>query len=690
MASTPSPPPANDLVTEARRLAALQSLQVLDTLPEPVFDAIAASAAQVCEVPIALISLVDAERQWFKANVGLEAAGETPRDLAFCDHAIRGDTPLEVPDATRDPRFAANPLVTGEPDIRFYAGAPIVLEGGERVGTVCVIDRNPRRLDEQQRTMLESLARIASITLQQRRDLLDITRRLADSEAHYRGIVEDQTELIAQATPDGVLGFVNAAYARHVGLTPDAMIGRSLYDFVADGDRAQVRAHLEALGRGAAPAQDICRMKAAEGRARWVAWTHRPVRAADGRVVGLQSVGRDITEQRVAEQRLAESEQRVRRLYEATPAIMHSIDAQGRLLDVSDRWLELLGYRRGEVLGRPSSDFLAPASREKAAEVLPDFFRAGRCDRVPYQFVRSDGQVLDILLSATLERGADGEILRSLAVLEDVTAQRRLEAELGRTHAHLDAVVDNMPALVGFWDADGITRLANRDFQAAVGLPVDKMIGCPLRQVVMSVDPEGYEALAPHVAAVLAGQRQEFECAMLTTSGLRQMRVALVPAQPQAGRIDGFYGTWIDITGMKSLALRQRDSERRYRALFENLHSAYALHEIEVDAQGTPVDYRYLAVNPAFCRMLGTDVANTVGRRATELFPQIATDPADWIGRFGRVALTGESIDFEHRTDTGRWYEIVAYRPEAGQFAIIATDITGRRRLEAELAEARA
>jgi PAS domain S-box-containing protein len=563
MVPTPPPSPVDELVAEARRLAALRSLQVLDTPPEPVFDAIAASAAQVCGVPIALISLLDAGRQWFKANVGLEAAGEIARDVAFCDHAIRADAPFEVPDAARDPRFAGNPLVTGAPGIRFYAGAPIALDGGERVGTVCVIDRDPRRLDEQQRTMLESLARIAGITLQQRRDLLDMTRRLADSE------------------------------------------------------------------------------------------------------------------------------QRSRRLYEATPAVMHSIDPQGRLLDVSDRWLALLGYRREEVLGRRSSDFLTPASREKAAGVLPAFFRAGRCDRVSYQFVRSDGQVVDILLSATLERGPDGAALRSLAVLEDVTAQRRLEAELGRTHAHLDAVVDNMPALVGFWDADGITRLANRDFQSAVGLPVDKIIGCPLRQVVMSVDPEGYEALAPHVAAVLEGRRQEFECAMLTTSGLRQMRVALVPAQPEAGRIDGFYGTWIDITGMKSLALRQRDSERLYRALQENLHSAYALHEIEVDTLGTPVDYRYLAVNPAFCAMVGIEAADVVGRRVTAVFPHVATDPAGWIGRFGRVALTGEAMRFEQRSvTTGRWYEIAAYRPEAGQFAIVATDITGRRRLEEELAEA--
>ena len=684
--------PLSAAASEERRIAALHALDVLDTLPEAAFDAIAASAAQVCGVPIALISLVDVHRQWFKANVGLPGATETPREFAFCDHAIRGDALFEVPDATRDARFAANPLVTGDPDIRFYAGAPIVMPGGERIGTVCVIDRTPRQLDEHQRAMLESLARIASCTLQQRRELLDMTQRLSDSEAHYRAIVEDQSEMISTARPDGTLTFVNAAYARHFGVAAEAMIGRSLYDFVADDDRAQVRAHLEAMLHERQPTANVNRMKSAEGRMRWVAWTNRPVLGAGGRVDGLQSVGRDITEQHVAEERLAESEQRVRRMYEGTPAIMHSIDAHGRLLDVSDRWLALMGYRREEVVGRPSADFLTPASQAHARDVvLPEFFRTGTCDRVAYEFIRSDGQVLDILLSATLERDAQGAVTRSLAVLEDVTAQKRLQAELGRTHAHLDAVVDNMPALVGYWDARTVTRFANRDFQAAVGLPLDQIVERPLLEIIEGIDPRGCADLAPYVAEVLEGRRQDFECPMLTTSGLRQLRVALVPAQPEAGRIDGFYGTWFDITGLKMLELRQRDSEQRYRALFENLNSAYALNAIEVDAEGKPVDYRFLAVNPAFCAMFGLDSATAVGARATTLFPHVTADPADWIGKFGRVALTGQPLHFEQKSaGSGRWFEIVAYRPEPGQFALIAQDISQRKRLEDELAQARA
>ncbi len=552
------------ITEEARRLAALRELGVLDTLPESAFDTITATAAQLCGVPIALISLVDAHRQWFKSSFGMPGANETSRDVAFCDHAIRDDALFEVPDATSDPRFRDNPFVTGEPDVRFYAGAPIVMPNGERIGTVCVIDRAPRELDDHQRSMLTHLAAIVGAMLVQRRQLLEATSRLAESEL------------------------------------------------------------------------------------------------------------------------------RVRRLYEATPAILHSIGPDGRILYVSDRWLALLGYERHEVIGRLSSDFLTPASRAHARDVvLPAFFRTGRCERVEYQFMRRDGSVIDVLLSARLERDEHGGTARSLAVLEDVTDTRRLERELNRTHAHLDAVVDNMPALVGYWDRGAVTRFVNRDFQAAVGLPTDRLIGVRLGEFISALDAQGWGTLEPHVEAVLGGRRQEFEWAMLTTSGLRQLRVTLVPAAPFEGQADGFYGTWFDITGMKSLELRQRNSEQRYRLLFDHLSSGHALHTIEVDEAGTPVNYRYLAMNAAFSAMLGIDAATAVGARVTDVFPDIARDPADWIGRFGRVALTGEPTRFEQLGASGRWWDIVAYRPVQGQFAVIAQDISERKRLEAEVAALR-
>ena len=135
---------------ETQRLKALRDLVLLDTPPEERFDRISAFAASEFDVPMALVSLVDQDRQWFKSNFGVDVR-ETPRDVSFCGHAIAQSTPLIVPDALADPRFADNPMVIGHPFVRFYAGAGLRLPYGQVVGTLCVMDRRPRtfdRLDE--------------------------------------------------------------------------------------------------------------------------------------------------------------------------------------------------------------------------------------------------------------------------------------------------------------------------------------------------------------------------------------------------------------------------------------------------------------------------------------------------------------------------------------------------------------
>lgn len=165
---------------EERRLESLRMLNILDTLPEKDFDDIILIASQICETPIALISLVDNERQWFKAKIGLND-NETPRDIAFCSHAILQDDLFIVPDATKDERFSENPFVTKDPNVRFYAGAPLISPNGFPIGTVCVIDSKPRTLTSKQRNALSALSNQVSRLLQLKSELIKsdaIQRRL--------------------------------------------------------------------------------------------------------------------------------------------------------------------------------------------------------------------------------------------------------------------------------------------------------------------------------------------------------------------------------------------------------------------------------------------------------------------------------------------------------------------------------
>jgi GAF domain-containing protein len=154
--------------SEKRRLNVLWQYDVLDTIPEALFDDLTELAAGICEAPIALISLVDEKRQWFKSRFGTTLT-ETSRDVSFCSHAIKQPDLFIIPDAAKDPRFASNPLVTSDPKIRFYAGAPLTSPDGYALGTLCIIDKVPRELREQQKQALRILARHVVSQLELRR-----------------------------------------------------------------------------------------------------------------------------------------------------------------------------------------------------------------------------------------------------------------------------------------------------------------------------------------------------------------------------------------------------------------------------------------------------------------------------------------------------------------------------------------
>ncbi len=212
-----APEPAN----EALRLATLHGFEVLDTPAEPGFDRITRLAEHLFGCPIVLVSLVDAQRQWFKSEVGLDVH-QTPREIAFCAHAILNSEILEVPDASLDPRFFDNPLVRGEPRVRFYAGAPLEVDPGVRLGTLCLIDRVPRTLSSEERQLLGSLAATVVELLQGRRSsatLVSACRLLeeenADIQAMGAALRRDVSSQLMRI--EAMLGLFKDGHAHEIG-----------------------------------------------------------------------------------------------------------------------------------------------------------------------------------------------------------------------------------------------------------------------------------------------------------------------------------------------------------------------------------------------------------------------------------------------------------------------------------------
>src|SRR5713226_9794250 len=241
--------PAN----EEARIVALDKYAILDTDPEQSFDDLTLLASFVCKTPIALISLVDEDRQWFKSRVGIDAS-ETSRDIAFCSTAILQSDVFVVPDALADERFRDNPLVVSDPHIRFYAGAPLINEEGYALGTLCVVDRAPRELAPEQKEALKALGRLVLAQLEFRRNLILLKEALSDrtKEEHerQRELLHVQETLMRvlglRATPERASRFPGHAGA-HAGVHVLLLCGRSTLP-LTESDCGGIRAGREPSG----------------------------------------------------------------------------------------------------------------------------------------------------------------------------------------------------------------------------------------------------------------------------------------------------------------------------------------------------------------------------------------------------------------------------------------------------------
>ena len=332
---------------EHERLLALYECEVLDTPPDPLFDSITTLAAQVCEAPIALFSLIDRQRQWFKSNYGLTGVRQTGRDMAFCAHAILGEELLEVPDTTRDARFSSNPLVVYDPKIRFYAGMPLKDARGFALGALCVKDYEPRHLTPSQREALQSLGTLASSLLEQRRG----ERRLRESEERFQAAAKATNDVIWDWDLGTDMVWRSENFAQIIGT--DSSAGRfdewmsRVHPEEKDRVITGVRSALAGSGQFWS---DEYRLRARGGKYLFVYDRGYIIRDAAGKSVRMVGCMVDVTIRRESEQQVLDREQRQKVIADLGQRALADPDADSLMTNAVRLVSETTGFEYCRVL----------------------------------------------------------------------------------------------------------------------------------------------------------------------------------------------------------------------------------------------------------------------------------------------------------------------------------------------------
>ena len=424
---------------EVARVQALHQYAVLNTAPEPAYDQLAELAASICGTPLAAVSLIESDRQWIKANVGLNFS-ETARDVAFCAHTIAQRDLLVVPDATLDPRFADNPLVTSEPHIRFYAGAPLITSDGHALGTLCVLDYAPRQLDDQQREALRVLSHqvVARLELRKTKTHLQAVERNAGSTLEaLRASEEFKTRLIACSRDcikvldlEGRLIFMNEGGMQELEICDlGPVLGNSWIDFWEGADREAARAAVEQARRG-----DIGRFTGffatrVRQQPRWWDVVVSPIRDSAGNPQQILALSRDVTAQKLSENALRDAIRFNRAIIEDAAEGIIVYDRELRYQVFNPSMERLTGKRAEEVLGKVAPEVF-PRLRTSGVEDIMRRALSGEVVKVSDLLVpKHSAQGQDVWESCTFapQFDAEGNIVGVIALVFDVTERHRAE-----------------------------------------------------------------------------------------------------------------------------------------------------------------------------------------------------------------------------------------------------------------------
>ena len=449
--------------SEAARLAALADYGVLDTAPEEAFDRLTRLACDLFDAPIALVSLVDQDRQWFKSRCGVDV-DQTPRSWAFCAHAIEqaAGSIMVIEDTRADPRFVCNPLVVSEAGFRFYMGAVLTDADGHNLGTLCVIDQKPRpapsptdieRLKSLAAIVVDELAlRRASRAVLERQRLLEMAEagrikaaRLADEEARRAALAEAAAGLGYWRLDLATQEFTGSDQLYRVyGLDPDAPLNLQGLRAMAHSDTTSTIERIDAVAATGHPAERIIiGITRTDGEVRHLASDMAAERDNDGRIIAVVGTLMDVTDQENDKMALVKSEERFRRLAMNASDIVCEIGVDGILTFVSPAVLAITGYAPDEVVGRRYASLMHPehaATVRAMSHAVMDTQGATPPRPIEFRSVHRSGREIWLECQPTpVLDPITGRCVGITDVVRDITARKQLEAELRQAREAAEA-----------------------------------------------------------------------------------------------------------------------------------------------------------------------------------------------------------------------------------------------------------
>ncbi len=541
---------------------------------------------------------------------------------------------------------------------------------------------------------------------------------LRKSEERYRIIAEDMPALICRFLADGTLTFVNSFYCNYFNTQYEDLVGSNLFQLMLEAEKAFVKSKFLSLDQKRPFITYEHKTLGMDGKEYWQRWTDRALFNEKGEVMEYQSIGEDITERKQTEQQLAESEARLRALIANSGDLIVVIDAEGKITFASPSSEHIFGYKPEDAIGRNFMEWLHPEDYEEALAALQSRRQTSgtALQNIQVRGLHKDGswRYVEALGTNLID---DPAIKGIVLNIRDVTEQKHAELErqiiyeimqgvafshnlgefLGLVHYSIGRIIraDNFFVSLhnpstGFFDdvycVDQFDEVLEPSRREGSLTSYIFRTGNPL----LATDEKFKELIALGEVQLIGVDSKSWIGVPLKTAG-KTIGVMAIQDYATAGLYSEKDLAFLaSISGQVASAVERkkaeeilRESENRYRLLFDTMMDGFALHEIICDKNGKPCNYRFLEVNPSFEQMTGIIAAEIIGKTVLEAMPDTE---AYWVETYGKVAQQGEAIRFENYSRAlEKYYDVVAFSPKKNQFATLFKDITQRKKAEAEI-----